>query len=165
MKIIKFFIIAIVAIVAISCNEEPSRSPYIQPFYVRINSDTITNNSKLEVPVGDTLKLSLSLYGFYHDLEYFSIKMDREYAKDTIAHQEDLLTYCNPLYTNVKEGVYSFKPGVQNMNLTLYLIPKRAKEDTTQPIPVSLSLKSACKTSVEYNPFYMDFNYYITNKK
>lgn len=165
MKIIKFLIPIIIAVVAISCDQEPSRSPYIQPFGVRLNSDTIAFSDTIKVPVGDTLKLGLGLLGFYHDLEYFYIKTDREYTKDTIAHQEDLLKYCNLLYTNVKDGTYSFNSGVQNMNLTLYLIPQRAKEDESQPISVSLGLKSACKTSVEFNPFYLNFNYYITNKK
>ena len=105
------------------------------------------------------------MYGFSNDLEYFYINTDREYTKDSIADQEEFLKYCNKLYTNAKEGTYSFNPGVKNMRITLYLMPQRTKEDENQKIPVSLSLKSNCDTKDEFNPYYLNFNYYITNKK
>lgn len=165
MKIIKFFIPIIIAIVAASCIGEPSRSPSIQTYTLYVNSDTIASTQKTPVAVGDTLKILMDLCGYYDDLEYFYIKTDREYTKDSIADQDEFLSYCNPLYTNSKEGTYSFNSGIKNLRLTLYLIPKRAKEDESQKIPVSLCLKSKCDTKEEYNPFYLNFNYYITNKK
>ena len=165
MKIIKFFISIIIAIVVASCIGEPTRSPYIQTYNLYVNSDILTSTEKTPIAVGDTLKIVMDLYGFSNDLEYFYINTDREYTKDSIADQEEFLKYCNPLYTNVKEGTYSFIPGVQNMHLTLYLIAKRAKEDEKSKIPVSLSIKSACDAEEEYNPYYLNFNYYITANK
>ena len=164
MKIIKLVFFIVSAIIITSCIGEPTRSPYIQVRNIAINSDTITSTAT-PVPVGDTLQIELDLYGFVDDLIYFNINTDREYAKDSIADQEEFLKYCNPLYTNAKEGTYSFIPGVQNIHLTLFLIAKRAKEDEKSKIPVSLSIKSACDAEEEYNPYYLNFNYYITANK
>jgi hypothetical protein len=164
MKIIKTLIITAIAVFLVSCIDGPSRSPYIQVRKLAINSDTI-KSTETPVPVGDTLQITMDLYGFADDLIYLNINTDREYAKDSIADQEEFLKYCEPLYTSVKEGTYSFVPGVKNMHLTLYLIAKRAKEDEKSKIPVSLSIKSACNTKEEYNPYYLNFSYYITNKK
>lgn len=165
MNFIKFFILTVITITLASCIEEPSISPSIQTYTLCINSDTITSTKNTPVPVGDTLKITMDLNGYYDNLEYFYIKTDREYTKDSIADQEEFLKYCNPLYTNTKDGTYSFNSDVKNIHLTLYLIPQRAKEDETQTIPVSLCLKSTCDTKEEYNPYYLNFNYYITANK
>lgn len=165
MKTIKLLLLTAIAILAVSCIGEPSRSPYIQTYNLLINSDTITSTEKTPVPVGDTLKITMDLCGFYDDIEYFYIKTDREYTKDSIANQDEFMSYCNTLYTNAKEGTYSFNSGIKNMRLTLLLIPQRAKEDESQKIPVSLCLKSTCDTKSEFNPYYLNFNYYITNKQ
>jgi hypothetical protein len=164
MKFTKTLTFIAIAIFLASCIGEPTRSPFIQVRHLAINSDTI-KSTETPVPVGDTLQITMDLYGFTDDLIYFNINTDREYAKDSIADQEAFLKYCDPLYTNAKEGIYSFIPGVQNMHLTLYLIAKRAKEDEKSKIPVSLSIKSACDTKEEYNPYFLNFSYYITNTK
>jgi hypothetical protein len=169
MKLIKTYILVVIstlmAILYSSCtkDQEPYKSPVIRVHGLFINSDSI-KNIDTPVPVGDTLKINLGLECYIHDIEYFHINMDREYAKDSIL-QQDFLEYCDPLYTNTKEGVYYLKPGVQNMLITLSIIPKRAKEDEKAGIPVSLSLKSKCNSGDDYNPFYVNFNYFITNKK
>lgn len=165
MNFIKFFVSTIATIALASCIGEPSKSPSIQTYTLYVNSDTISSTKNTPVPVGDTLKITMDLNGYYDDLEYFYIKIDREYTKDSIADQEEFLKYCNPLYTNTKDGTYSFNSGVKNIRLILQLIPQRAKQDETQAIPVSLCLKSKCDTKEEYNPYYLNFNYYITNKK
>ncbi|MBR2370153.1 MAG: hypothetical protein IKA83_08360 [Paludibacteraceae bacterium] len=164
MKLLKTSILLIISILAVSCLDEPYRSPNIRVNKLGVNSDTLSSTAT-PILVGDTLKLSLTLEGFVNDMEYFHINMDREYAKDSIAYTEDLLQYCNPLYTDVKDGLYYFNPGVQNMYLTLLIIPKKAKEDEKAGIPVSLSLKSKCNEGDDYNPYYLDFYYFITNKK
>lgn len=164
MKSIKFIFLIVSAIILASCIGEPTQSPYIQVRALTINSDTI-ESTKTPVPVGDTLKITMDLYGYANNLVYFNINTDREYTKDSISDQEEFLKYCNPLYTNVSEGTYSFNPGTTNMRITLNLIAKRAKEDESQKIPVSLSLKSECDTKEEFNPYNLNFNYFITNKE
>lgn len=166
MKLLKsavllFFSVLIMSLIT-SCSEkqEPFHSPYIGVHGLFINSDTITD-TKTPVSVGDTLKIPLTLECYMHDIEYFNIKIDREYAKDSIEGQEGFLEFCNPLYTNVEEGVYYFNPGTQNMGITLLIIPKQAKEDENTSIPVSLSLKSKCNEGDDYNPFYLNFNFHI----
>ena len=165
MKLIKTLILIAISIVVASCIGEPSRSPHIQTYGLAINSTPITNTADNPVPVGDTLKIEMELYGFEEDLEYFHIDLDREFTQDSIANENELLQYCNPLYTNTKEGIYSFNPGIKNMSFTLFLIPKRAKEDETQKIPVSLALKSTYTKDKDYTTYYLNFNYYITANK
>ena len=165
MKLIKTFILIAVSIAVASCIGEPSRSPHIQTYGLAINSTPISNTQDNPVPVGDTLKIEMELYGFANDLEYFYVDLDREFTKDSIANENDLLQYCNPLYTNTSQGIYSFIPGIQTMRFTLFLIPKRAKEDEKQKIPVSLALKSTYSKDKDYTTYYLNFNYYITNKK
>lgn len=164
MKSIKLVFFIVSAIILTSCIGEPTSSPYIQVRNLAINSNKIESTAT-PVPVGDTLKITLDLYGYSDDLIYFNVNTDREYAKDSIDDQEAFLEFCNPLYTNAKEGTYSFNPGIQNMHLTLFLIAKRAKEDEKSKIPVSLSIKSACDAKEEFNPYYLNFNYYITATK
>lgn len=165
MKLIKALILVAITATLASCIGEPTRSPHIQTYGLAINSTPITNTADYPVPVGDTLKIEMELYGFANDLEYFQISLDRDFTQDSIANENDMLEYCNPLYTNTKEGVYSFIPGIQTMRLTLFLIPKRAKEDETQKIPVSLALKSTYTKDKDYTTYYLNFNYYITANK
>ena len=157
MNFIKFFVSTIATIALASCIGEPSKSPSIQTYTLYVNSDTITSTKNTPVPVGDTLKITMDLNGYYDDLEYFYIKTDREYTKDSIADQEEFLKYCNPLYTNTKDGTYSFNSGVKNIRLILQLIPQRAKQDETQAIPVSLCLKSKCDTKRGIQPLLFEF--------
>jgi hypothetical protein len=170
MKLLKTPTLLILSILIISLisscskDKEPFMSPFIGIHGLFINSDTI-QNLETPIPVGDTLKIPLSLECYMHDIEYLNIKMDREYAKDSIAGQEGFLNFCNPLYTNVEEGVYYFNPGTKNMGIMLLIIPKQAKEDEKSGVPVSISLKSKCNPGDEFNPFYLNFNYFITNKK
>lgn len=161
--LIVFSIFMVSLISSCSKDKEPFYSPAIKVRALFVNSESVVD-TKTPIAVGDTLKMPISLEGYIHDIEYFHIKMDREYAQESIL-QKDFLEYCDPLYTNAEEGLYYFKPGVQNMNLTLLIIPKKAKEDEKAGIPVSLSLKSKCNEGDDYNPYYLDFYYFITNKK
>lgn len=163
-KFIKALIFATSAIILSSCIGEPTRSPYILVSKLAINSDTIKSTST-PVPIGDTLQITMDLQGFSNDLEYFQINMDRDYSKDSIADAEAFLELCNPLYTDAKNGLYAFKPGIKNVHMTLFIMPKRAKENIEEGIPMSLSIKSNCNTGDETNPFSIGFNYYITNKE
>jgi hypothetical protein len=165
MKHIKTLILIAIATMLASCIGEPTRSPHIQTYGLAINSTPISNTKEYPVFVGDTLQIEMELYGFQDDLEYFQVSVDREFTNDSIANEEDFLQYCNPMFTNAKEGVYSFNPGIKTMHLTLFLMPKRAKEDTTQPIPVSLALKSAYKKDKDHTTYNLNFNYYIKNKE
>jgi hypothetical protein len=164
MKFIKTLTFTAIAIFLASCIGEPTRSPLIQVSNLAINSDSI-ESTQTPVPVGDTLQITIDLLGFVNELEYFQITTDREYTKDSIADQEEFLKYCNPLYSNPANGIYAFNPGVTNIHLTLFLIPKKAKEDETEKIPVGLSLKSNYSEKGDYNIYNMNFSYYITNTK
>ncbi len=170
MKLFRNSILLVLSILTtsliVSCDKdkEPFISPSISVHGLYINSDTIAS-TKTPVPVGDTLKIPLSFYGYMHDIEYINIIMDREYAKDSIAHTEDLLKLCNPLYTNVKEGVYYFNSGIQTISLTLLIIPQRIKEEGKNEFPIKLSLKSKCNEGDEYNPYNLEFYYAIKNKE
>ena len=164
MKFIKTLTFTAIAIFLASCIGEPTRSPLIQVTGLAIDSTSIESTAT-PVPVGDTLKITMNLQGFVNDLEYFQIDMDRDYAKDSIADTEAFLKYCNPLYSKPEEGVYTFNAGVSNIRCTLYIIPKRSKENEKEGIPVKLNLKSNCKLSGEANPYPLQFNYYITNKQ
>lgn len=164
MHLIKTSVFIALAILLAACIKDPYRSPYIQVTNIAINSDTI-ESTETPVPIGDTLQISMSLQGFVNNLEYFQITMDRDYAKDSIDDTETFLEYCNPLYTRAKDGLYSFNPGINNMYLTLFIIPKRTKDDEKEKVPVTLSIKSDCNTGDETNPYTIGFSYYITNKK
>lgn len=165
MKSLKLILFIVATTILTSCIGDPTKSPHIQTYGLAINSTPITNTADNPVPVGDTLKIEMELYGFTEDLEYFQVELDREYTKDSIANENDFLQYCNPLYTNTKEGIYTFYSGIKTMHFTLFLIPKRTKEDEKQKIPVCLTLKSTYSKDKDYNPYYLNFNYYITANK
>ena len=162
---IKTLTFTAIAILLASCINEPSRSPHIQTYGLAINSTQINGTKDNPVTVGDTLQIEMELYGFQDDLEYFQVSLDREFTKDSIANENDLLQYCNPLYTKANEGIYYFNPGIKTMRLTLFLIPQRAKENVNEKIPVSLALKSTYTKDKDFTTYYLNFNYYIKNKE
>ena len=81
MKSLKLILFIVATTILTSCIGDPTRSPHIQTYGLAINSTPITNTADNPVPVGDTLKIEMELYGFTEDLEYFQVELERIYKR------------------------------------------------------------------------------------
>jgi hypothetical protein len=133
-----------------------SISPAVAVYGMWIDTTAI-QSTQTPIEVGDTLRLSLGLRGYGHQLNYFKVDFDREYFKDSLFSQEDLERLC--VYgTNPEKGYYLFQEGTTDIiNVTWHLIPLKAREKQDISFPVQMIIQNDTKVDNQFNPNVLGF--------
>lgn len=153
------YIVPIVLVIScccfFSCNKIQN-SPYVTIGYVLIN-DSLCQDTKIPLHMGDTLYMGLLLQGYDATLDYFQINVDRTAFKDSICGDSTELAEIFTPFSQPEKGHYLFQPNITTVRAVWALTPRHEFTKQEKPYTVDMIIKSHATAQENYNPFTRSF--------